>query len=67
MSTGDLQRNIDLLKPNHVIGCAKGQLMAETPEEVPLDPWKEIKSKGYSAISGAVDTWGRMNLTVKEY
>jgi sarcosine reductase len=67
VSTGDLQRNIDLLKPNRVIGCAKGQLMAETPEEVPLDPWEEMKSKGYSAISGSVDTWGRTNLTVKEY
>jgi len=67
VSTGDLQRNIELPAPSKVIGCEKGQLMAETPEEVPFDPWGEIKSKGYSAIEGAVDTWGGMNFTAKEY
>ena len=67
VSTGDLQRGIDLLKPTKVIGCAKGEFMSETPEEVPLDVWNEIKSKGYPAIEGAVDTWGGMNFTVKEY
>jgi len=67
VSTGDLQRSLDLFKPKKVIGCAKGQLMAETPGEVPLDPWEKMTSKGYSAIEGAVDTWGGMNFTVKEY
>jgi glycine reductase len=67
VSTGDLQRNVDLLKPNRVIGCDNGQLMAETPGEVPFDPWQEMKSKGYSAISGAVDTFGEMCFTGREY
>jgi len=67
VSTGDLQRSIDLPKPNKVIGCDRGQLMSETPGEIPLDPWDEIKSKGYSAVEGAVDTWGGTQFTVKEY
>jgi glycine reductase len=67
VSTGDLQRNVELLKPSRVIGCDKGQLMALTPGEIPFDPWEEITSKGYSAICGAVDTFGEMNFTAREY
>jgi glycine reductase len=52
VSAGDLQRSYDLPKPSKVIGCPKGQLMAETPEEVPFDPWGEIKSKGYPPVGG---------------
>jgi glycine reductase len=67
VSTGDLQRKIELPAPAKVIGCEKGQLMAETPEGTPFDPWGSLESDGYSAIEGAVDTWGGMNYTAKEY
>lgn len=67
VSTGDLQRSIDLPRPSRVIGCPKGQWMSETPGEVPLDPWDKITSKGYSAVEGAVDTWGGTNFTGREY
>ena len=67
VSTGNIQRNLELPAPAKVIGCEKGQLIAETPEDVPFSPWSELKFEGYSGIQGGVDTWGGMNYTCKEY
>jgi glycine reductase len=67
VDTGDAERKIELSAPAKVLGCKKGQLIADTAKSVKIDPWGSLKLEGYNVIQAAVDAWGGMKFTVREY
>lgn len=67
VSTGSLEREIKLPAPAKVIGCDKGQLAVLSPGDPPFSPWDELALGGFGDITGAVDWFGNINLTCREY
>ena len=68
VSTGNVDRELEMPAPNKVIGVEKGQKVTLYPGDPPIDPWRELRTRqGVRDIVGGIDWFGRMNLTCKNY
>ncbi len=68
VSTGSMDRPMNLPKPTKVIGARQGQLVTVgAAGSQPLSPWDEIRLDSPDNLSAGNDYFGAMKYTCKEY
>ena len=63
VSTGNMNRGIDLPAPARVIGCRRGEMVSTYPQQKPFSPWEALALERIIDISGGVDWLGYMHHT----
>ncbi len=65
VSTGNMNRGIELPAPDMVIGCGKDDLVSTYPQQEPFSPWQELEMERIIDVCGGIDWLGYMHHTCK--